>query len=625
MNKNEKCREIILLILLGLYLLTTDVFAENKVFDASQISQAPISLTEYFAVLEDPNQTLTLDDVQAPDVASRFKTEPTSATALNYGYSHSAYWLRLTLRNTSEQPLERILEIGYARLASIQFFQPVADGSYQSLMTGSAMPFSTRPYKNRFFVFPITLPAHAELVYYLRLQSQTPIIVPARLWEPQAFHAYVRNDYVGQAWYFGMVTAMVLFNLLLFIALRDIIYLLYVNFVTCTAFSIASQNGLSKEFLWHNSPLWSIISTVTGYSLTLATLLAFMRYMLNTKKIIPKFDRPLKVLVMFFLLFPAVFVISYQTFAKPAVLLYGIMLMLIIGIGLYCAFKRQRSAYFFVAAFTLFCFSGVIGIMAAVGLLPTNILTINVWQFGSALEMLLLAFALADRFNVIRREKENAQREAFEAQQLLVENLKSSEHMLEARVAERTTELQRLNRKLEALSTTDGLTGIANRRRFDEKLTNEWSRAVRLGQPLSLAMLDIDWFKKYNDHYGHQGGDECLRSIAEVLASNICRTGDLVARYGGEEFVFIAPATDGDIALSMAQKVCVAIQSLTIPHEISEFGSVTTSIGVAAIVPEEGMMPDILLKAADEALYLAKEQGRNRVVLHYWHTSNVSL
>lgn len=616
MNKTEKYRQIIFLILLGLNLLTTDVFAENTVLDASRISQAPVSLTEYFAVLEDPSQTLTLDDLQAPDVASRFRTEQTSATALNYGYSHSAYWLRLTLRNTSDQPLERMLEIGYARLASIQFFQPFADGSYQSLMTGSAMPFPTRPYKNRFFVFPVTLPAHSGQVYYLRLQSQTPVIVPARLWEPQAFHTYERNDYIGQAWYFGMVTAMVLFNLLLFIALRDIIYLLYVNFVTCTAFSVASQNGLTKEFLWHNSPLWSVISTVTGYSLTLAALLAFMRYMLNTKKIIPKFDRPLKVLVIFFLFFPSVFVISYQSFIKPALLLYGIMLMLIIGIGLYCAFKSQRSAYFFVAAFAIFCFGGVIGIMAAVGLLPTNILTINAWQFGSALEMLLLAFALADRFIVIRREKEKAQREAFEAQQLLVENLKSSEHILEARVAERTTELQILNRKLEALSTTDGLTDIANRRRFDEKLTNEWGRAVRLGQPLALAMLDVDWFKKYNDHYGHQKGDECLRCIAEVLAVNICRTGDLVARYGGEEFAFIAPATDGAIALNMARKICLTIQSLAIPHEMSGFASVTISIGVAAIVPEEGMTPDILLKAADEALYLAKERGRNQAVLH---------
>lgn len=612
---NKKRRYLIFLLLLGLHLLTINVYATDKVLDTSQLDRSPISLTEYFAVLEDPGLTLTLADVQEPDTASRFKTDRPPGTALNYGYTRSAYWLHLTLRNAGDRPVERMLEIGYARLGSVQFYQPVADGTYQPLMTGSLMPFATRPYKNRFFVFPLTLPAHSEQVYYLRLQTMSSILVPARLWEPQAFHAYERNDYIGQAWYFGMASAMILFNLLLFIALRDAIYLLYVNFVTCMAFSMAAQNGLVKEFLWPNAPLWSVISTATGYSLTLAAMLVFMRRMLNTEKIIPKFDRLLKILVGLFLLLPIMFVVSAQTFLKPAVQLYGIMLILIIGIGLYCAFKRQRSAYFFVGAFVLFCFGGVIGIMAALRLLPANILTMNALQFGSALEMLLLAIALADRFNMLRREKEKAQKEALEAQQRLVENLKSSEQMLEARVAERTDELQILNRKLEALSATDGLTGIANRRRFDEMLASEWSRAARVGQPLSLAILDVDWFKKYNDHYGHHEGDECLRSIVGVLTANICRTGDLVARYGGEEFVFIAPATDGVIALNMARNVCEALQSLALPHEMSGFGSVTVSIGVAAIVPREGLTPDILIRAADEALYRAKEQGRNRAVL----------
>lgn len=152
----------------------------------------------------------------------------------------------------------------------------------------------------------------------------------------------------------------------------------------------------------------------------------------------------------------------------------------------------------------------------------------------------------------------------------MVGRLQDNIRDLDAKVMERTDELQILNRKLEALSTTDGLTGIANRRRFDEVLASEWSRAARSGQPLALAVLDVDWFKKYNDHYGHQAGDECLRSIARVFSSCVCRTGDLVARYGGEEFAFIAPATDAVNALSMAGKVCEALQALALPHEMSD-------------------------------------------------------
>ena len=177
-------------------------------------------------------------------------------------------------------------------------------------------------------------------------------------------------------------------------------------------------------------------------------------------------------------------------------------------------------------------------------------------------------------------------------------------------------ELESLNRKLETLSTTDGLTGIANRRHFDEVLATEWNRAARLKQPLALAMLDVDWFKKFNDHYGHHEGDACLRRVALVLAGSVCRAGDMVARYGGEEFVFIAPNCDAPQARSLADKIHQAFERLTLPHQMSAFGRVTLSIGVASVVPRAGDTPNSLVKAADQALYQAKEQGRDRVVCH---------
>jgi two-component system, sensor histidine kinase LadS len=175
--------------------------------------------------------------------------------------------------------------------------------------------------------------------------------------------------------------------------------------------------------------------------------------------------------------------------------------------------------------------------LRAMGLVPTNAFTVDAIQLGSALEILLLAFALADRFNVMRREKAKVQSELLQAQQQLVDTLQSAERKLEQRVAQRTDELQLLNSKLEALS----LTGIANRRHFDSILQQEWQRAQRLDHPLALAILDVDWFKPYNDHYGHPAGDVCLRQIAQALAATVCRSSDLVTRYGGEAFVFIMP------------------------------------------------------------------------------------
>ncbi len=196
----------------------------------------------------------------------------------------------------------------------------------------------------------------------------------------------------------------------------------------------------------------------------------------------------------------------------------------------------------------------------------------------------------------------------------MVDHLQDNIRHLDSKVAERTNELQVLNDKLQALTVTDSLTGIANRYCFDEALKNEWIRAARLGQSLSLGMLDIDWFKNYNDYYGHQEGDECLRQVAKLFSATICRTGDLVARYGGEEFVFIAPVTSAESAQQIAKNVCTQLQQQAIVHERSPLQYVTVSIGVSTTIPDTNRSPEVLVQAADAALYRAKEQGRNQVI-----------
>lgn len=185
---------------------------------------------------------------------------------------------------------------------------------------------------------------------------------------------------------------------------------------------------------------------------------------------------------------------------------------------------------------------------------------------------------------------------------------------LEQKVLQRTQELELANKQLALLSVTDSLTGLANRRHFDESLIDECRRASRTGQPLALLMLDVDFFKKYNDHYGHQAGDACLVAVATVFRCFAARSTDLAARYGGEELVLIAPATNATNAGHLAQGICAAVANHGLAHESSPFGMVTLSIGVA--VYEDHDTPELLLKKADSALYEAKKQGRNRVVIH---------
>ncbi len=164
---------------------------------------------------------------------------------------------------------------------------------------------------------------------------------------------------------------------------------------------------------------------------------------------------------------------------------------------------------------------------------------------------------------------------------------------------------------LEILTSTDGLTRIANRRAFDENLQQEWMRQQRSETPLTLLMLDIDHFKQFNDHYGHPQGDACLQRIALTLADFARRPGDLAARYGGEEFVLLFPDTPLAHALPIGQKILEAISALEIPHALSSWGKVTASMGIASMIPQAALGAEQLILRADEALYQAKASGRN--------------
>lgn len=166
---------------------------------------------------------------------------------------------------------------------------------------------------------------------------------------------------------------------------------------------------------------------------------------------------------------------------------------------------------------------------------------------------------------------------------------------------------------LQSLALLDGLTGVANRRKYEEDLLTSWRYCLRVKMPLSLIMLDVDHFKKYNDHYGHQAGDECLKAVAHCLNSGLKRPLDLLARYGGEEFVVLLPDTNASGASYIASMLLASVDSLRINHSASEFGVVSISLGLATITPDADSSSRELMEAADAQLYKAKNTGRARV------------
>jgi diguanylate cyclase (GGDEF)-like protein/PAS domain S-box-containing protein len=185
---------------------------------------------------------------------------------------------------------------------------------------------------------------------------------------------------------------------------------------------------------------------------------------------------------------------------------------------------------------------------------------------------------------------------------------------IEAKLARANAKLEAANQELQYLAHRDGLTGLANRRRFDELLETEFRRARRDHLPLGMILVDVDHFKAYNDRYGHTEGDECLRRIGKALRHALLRPADLAARYGGEEFVALLPCTHLDGSLAIAEQFRQAIQALAIPHLGSAFGVVSVSVGASSMIPiQPGDRPLQLVNAADAALYEAKDAGRNSV------------
>jgi diguanylate cyclase (GGDEF)-like protein len=191
---------------------------------------------------------------------------------------------------------------------------------------------------------------------------------------------------------------------------------------------------------------------------------------------------------------------------------------------------------------------------------------------------------------------------------------------LENKVIERTKKLEQtqlhleeVNNSLAKMVNTDGLTLIANRRCFDEYLSQEWEKLYQSNQSISLLLIDVDYFKLYNDAYGHQSGDDCLKKIAQALKKSCVRSSDLVARYGGEEFAILLSKTNIDGAIAVSQRIKTTIHNLQITHNYSPINHlVTVSIGISSLTPTPDNSPQLLINQADQALYLSKEKGRNQ-------------
>ena len=279
--------------------------------------------------------------------------------------------------------------------------------------------------------------------------------------------------------------------------------------------------------------------------------------------------------------------------------------------GAICAMRGVPGARLFVLAWAVLMVSGLLMALRNFGLLPTNFVTLHGMQVGSALEMLLLSFALADRFNQMKHEKAQAQAQALAAKQELVESLQRQERVLAQRVAERTDELAAANTRLRELAMRDPLTGAREPRRAVRAPRRSARRARASGGALCLLMVDLDGFKAVNDRHGHEVGDQVLVEVAARLRA-VARTGDLVARLGGDESGSSRKALSlPDDALHLAQAVIAALRR---PYD-RRAGRARRREHRHRVEPRRRRDTEALLRRADTAMYAAKAAGRGRA---YW-------
>jgi diguanylate cyclase (GGDEF)-like protein len=442
-----------------------------------------------------------------------------------------------------------------------------------------------------------------------------PAITPRPLQAAEAFWQDSLAAYALLAGYFGMLLALALYNLLLWFSLRDHNYLTYVLFATSMAVGQLSLNGFGNQFLWPDWPAWGNLAYTIGFAAAGLFGALFTRGFLATRHNLPRLDGAVIGLAALFAVCTLLPLVAPYRLAAILSSLTGVTFFVVaVFAGLRCWRAGQHGARTFLLVWTVLLLGVAVVGLRNLNLLPTTFFSFYAMQMGSALEMLLLSFALADRINGLRREKDAAQGEALATKQQLVGALQRSEASLERRVAERTEDLEGANarlreneRQLQALAHTDTLTGLANRLLFDARLEQSMQQARRnLGQ-IALLLVDLDHFKSINDRHGHAIGDAVLHCAAERFRAAV-READTVARLGGDECAIVLAAIGSAADVErMADKIVAALREpmrvLNMPLELS------CSIGLAMF--SGGVLsPAERLRRADQAMYAAKDAGR---------------
>jgi diguanylate cyclase (GGDEF)-like protein len=551
-------------------------------------AQDRYELPAYMDILRDDTGKLTIDDVSSPRISSRFM--PVGPNPPSLGFTTAACWVRFTVAQTGSSTHDDgsgwLLDMGRAFLSSVTVY--IANTTHNHGTTGnhwlvyriqSAKRPSDVDYRYKPFVFQLPSALRHPLRIYVRAQSDTSLYLLMSICRSQAYLAGSKGKMFDFGIYFGVILALIPYNLFLCVYLRDKSYLWYALHVLCVAIYVLQIDGLTIEYLFPGMPRLLASGIVVSAAMAMITASQFTRSFLSTKQCAPFSDR---LLLTHMVLTGAVLAlgpfISFPVLNSLCTILGALTTVVIMCSGIACWVRGLRSARFFLLAWTCYMVGVVIYVSTITGSIPFSGFGYYGFQVASAIEAILLAFALGDRIKILQREQKEG-------------------HLRESRYRK--------------LAITDGLTGLYNSEHFRDGLYSAVDIAHAKGSPLSLVMLDVDNFKCFNDTYGHLQGDKVLSRMGRVILLSIRET-DLPSRYGGEEFAVLLPNTDIHAAMEVAERIRTAFENKIASQRTKDVTWMTVSAGVAALI--EGENSSALMSRADQALYRAKKAGKNRVV-----------
>lgn len=550
--------------------------------------------------VDDPSGQLTLDG------AKQASWQSIKGDSFSEGFTNHQYWFRVTISNTAPSLQNYVLEIRHPFLDHLDIIYVQHNVVVRTDLLGDQLPVSQRPLKHSDFLSSFTLKQHEAVTIYVRVASESTLQLPITLWERDSYTEHNHRYSVMTGILLGFLAAIATYYLCIYLSTFETAYVYFALFVTGMLITVSCLSGIPGFFYWpeeksaaDNLLLIGLLSCSTFNCL-------FARKVVDTHERTPRIDIALigctvagiiGVILLPVLPYPLILKLAFVTGPLSVILVvlaYGLVSM-----------QRYKPAYYALASGALVGAGICITMFDKLGIIPSNQFNSYAVYIGVMLMSLVQAFALSYRIKAAENIQKQTQHDLLITQQNL-------NFELDNMVRQRTEELEQANERLKELSIKDGLTGLYNRRYFDECFNREYRSAFRNKWPIGVLILDIDHFKSINDTYGHPFGDICLKDVGAILRRSVKRPSDVTARYGGEEFVVLLPNTDLEGVVYIAENIRNAIKNHVFKDHNNSI-NLTVSIGALSEIPTSASTASLAMERVDQLLYQAKNNGRDCV------------